>query len=325
MPRKPLPKSRRQYVLVSEALEIAKELKGAKRAAAPKFIEPSLATLRDRPPSGDAWLHEIKFDGYRLQAHVKDQQARFFTRRGYDWTKRFKALGAPFWYLPTRHAVIDGEVVVLLPEGQSDFGALQDDLGEGRSDRFVFFAFDLLYLDGLDLRGCALVDRKLVLQTLLEKADGNLRYSAHLEEDAKTIYRNACRLKLEGIVSKRKDARYVSGRSANWTKVTCRKRATFVVAGIAYNRNRFEGIYLARPDDMTYAGKVEHGFTPVSQKELEKRAKGLESRTQPLARRIRKPKAHWLKPELLVEVEYRALTGEGKVRHPSFKGIREDL
>jgi bifunctional non-homologous end joining protein LigD len=117
----------------------------------------------------------------------------------------------------------------------------------------------------------------------------------------------------------------VSGRSNAWTKVTCRKRETFVVAGLAYNKRKFEGIYLARQDDLSYAGKVENGFTPESQRELESRAKALATSRSPLSTSVRKPKAHWLKPELLVDVEYRALTGEGKLRHPSFKGLREDL
>jgi bifunctional non-homologous end joining protein LigD len=306
---------------------MAATLSGAKAGPFPKFIALALATLRDRPPSGDAWVHEIKFDGYRLQVHLLEGQARFYTRRGHDWTHRFKALQRPFWDLPVHRAVIDGEVVILTPAGLSDFGALEEDLGAGRSDRFTFFGFDLLYLNSRDLRSCALIDRKGVLEALIGELTGSLRYSQHLEVDGARMYADACKLELEGIVSKRKDSRYSSGRTANWTKVTCRTRDTFVVAGIAYNRNKFDGIYLARrkEDGLIYAGKVENGFTPASQHDLESRAKNLRTRTQPLARKIRKPKAHWLKPELLVDVEYRALTGEGKVRHPTFKGLRDDL
>jgi bifunctional non-homologous end joining protein LigD len=211
--------------------------------------------------------------------------------------------------------------------GLSDFGAPEDDLGAGRSDRFVFYGFDLLYLDGWDLRGCTLIERKRALEALIGGLMGPVGYSKHLDTDGKRMYADACKLELEGIVSKRKDARYASGRSANWTKVTCRTRETFIVAGIAYNRSKFDGINLARrdDDDLLYAGKVENGFTPASQQDLESRAKSLFTRAQPLTRKIRKPKARWLKPELLVDVEYRALTGEGKMRHPSFKGVREDL
>jgi bifunctional non-homologous end joining protein LigD len=139
------------------------------------------------------------------------------------------------------------------------------------------------------------------------------------------MFKRACRMGIEGIVSKRADAVYASGRSNAWAKITCRKRETFVVAGLAYNKRKFEGVYLARPDDMSYAGKVEHGFTLQTQRDLERRARDLATRTTPLSTKVSKPKARWLKPELLVDVEYRALTGEGKLRHPSFKGIREDL
>jgi bifunctional non-homologous end joining protein LigD len=325
--KRALPKSQCQYVKNSEAVRTASKLKGLKAAPFPKFIAPALATLRDRPPSGDNWVHEIKFDGYRLQAHLRDGQTTFYTRRGYDWTRRFKSLQAAFWQLPADRAVIDGEVVVLTADGLSDFGALEDDLGAGHSDRFRFFAFDLLYLNSWDLRASALIDRKRVLEALVSGGEGRLRYSEHVEADSKAIYQNACKLQLEGIVSKRKDSRYASGRTTSWTKVTCRTRDTFVVAGIAYNHNKFDGIYLARrnEDGLLYAGKVENGFTPASQRDLEERAKALISRAQPLTKKIKKPKAQWLKPELLVDVEYRALTGEGKVRHPSFKGVREDL
>jgi bifunctional non-homologous end joining protein LigD len=326
MPRR-APKSERQYVRNSDALRLAAKLKGAKAGPFPNFVEPALATLRDKPPSSEAWVHEIKFDGYRLQAHLREGKTAFYTRRGFDWTPRFKSLQSAFWDLPADRAVIDGEVVVLTSEGLSDFGALEDALGAGHSDRFTFFAFDLLCLNSWDLRACALIERKRGLEELIGDRRARLRYSEHVEANSKDLYQNACKLQLEGIVSKRKDARYSSGRTANWTKVTCRTRDTFVVVGIAYNRNKFDGIYLARrkEDGLLYAGKVENGFTPASQRDLEERAKALMSRAQPLTKKIRKPKAQWLKPELLVDVEYRALTGEGKVRHPSFKGLREDL
>jgi bifunctional non-homologous end joining protein LigD len=307
---------------------MAAGLEGAKAGPPPKFIEPALATLRGRPPAGDNWVHEIKFDGYRLQAHLREGNTTFYTRRGYDWTSRFKSLQAAFWDLAADRAVIDGEVVVQTPEGLSDFGALEDELGAGRSERFVFFAFDLLYLNSWDLRACALTDRKRALKALIGNVEGRLRYSEHVEADSNVLYRNACKLQLEGIVSKRKGSRYASGRTANWTKVTCRTRETFIVAGIAYkNGKKFDGIYLARrtEEGLLYAGKVENGFTPALQRDLEARARRLTAPGQPLTKKLKKPKARWLKPELLVDVEYRALAGVGKVRHPSFKGIREDL
>jgi bifunctional non-homologous end joining protein LigD len=219
-------------------------------------------------------------------------------------------------------------VVVQNEDGTSDFGALEADLGEGRCDRFVFYAFDLLYLDGFDLRRAPLTERKRVLSILLESAKEPLRFSPHFEpEDAKKLYTDACKLGLEGLVSKRADAPYRSGRTLVWTKVTCRHRDTFYAVGLASHRGKFDGVYLARKDAdaFVYAGKVERGFSERQVKELKERLKGLKTKRQPLTPRVEKPKATWFKPAVLVDVEYRALTGTQKVRHPSYKGIREDL
>jgi bifunctional non-homologous end joining protein LigD len=187
--------------------------------------------------------------------------------------------------------------------------------------------FDLLYIDGQSLVGCALMDRKEVLAELLRGQKGSIRFSEHLEGGGERLFKQACKLELEGIVSKRKDALYRSGRNPDWTKRTCRQRETFVVAGIATKGGKFDGIYLGRRVDgeLLYSGKVEHGFSADSERDLRRRAEKLKTRAQPLTKKIKKPKATWLKPKLLVEVEYRALTGAGKLRHPSFKGVREDL
>jgi bifunctional non-homologous end joining protein LigD len=293
----------------------------------PGFIQPCLATLRDKVPSGDAWLHEIKFDGYRLQLHKAENDIRLFTRRGHDWSKRFSSLVEAAWYLSATHLILDGEVIVPTREGHSDFAALEADLGAGRSDRFIYYVFDVVYINGISLRDCVLTDRKTVLAELVRDQVGPIRFSEHLAGGGDGLFKRACALELEGLVSKRKDTRYRSGRSADWTKRTCRQRETFVVAGIALKRGKFEGIYLARREngELHYAGKVENGFDTNSETELRRRAEKLKSSTQPLTKKIKKPKAIWLTPKLLVDVEYRALTGTGKVRHPSFKGIRDDL
>jgi bifunctional non-homologous end joining protein LigD len=320
-------KSKRQYVAQNDAAVIASQLTGAKGAGMPHFIEPCLATLRDKVPSGDQWLHEIKFDGYRLQLHKRENDVRLFTRRGFDWTKRFESLVHAAWVLPVTHLVLDGEVIVPTKTGHSDFGALEAELGAGRSKRFVFYVFDILHINGLSLRDCRLEDRKTVLEELLRDQDGSIRFSEHLDGGGEPLFKRACRLELEGLVSKRKDSKYRSGRSADWTKRTCRHRETFVVAGIAMKRGKFDGVYLARREDahLLYAGKVEHGFYSSSEKDLQRRAGKLKAKTQPLSTKINKPKAIWLKPHLLADVEYRAVTSTGKLRHPSFKGLREDL
>jgi bifunctional non-homologous end joining protein LigD len=306
---------------------MARELPGIKAAPFPGFIEPALATLAGKVPSGERWVHEIKFDGYRLQLHAGDGGIKFYTRRGHDWSKRFANLAEAAWNLKTHGTIIDGEVIVPTESGLSDFGALESDLGAGRCGRFVFHAFDLLYLDGYDLRGAGLVDRKKVLGELIADSEGPLQISEHLEVEGPEMYRNACALKLEGVVSKVRDGPYRSGRTNNWVKVTCRKRDTFVVVGVATKGKKFDGVYLGREEKgkLVYAGKVEHGFSDTSAKDLQKRLKPFITGKQAFAKKISKPKATWYEPSVLVDVEYRALTGEGKLRHPSFKGVREDL
>lgn len=313
-------------MLQNDAAIIAAKLEGAKPAKHPDFIKPALATLHDRVPSGSNWAHEIKFDGYRLQLHKQQNDIRAFTRRGHDWTERFSSLVAALYRLEVYDVVLDGEVIVPTETGHSDFGALESDLGAGRSDRLIYFAFDVLHIHGYDLRRCKLADRKRVLEELLRAATGPIRYSEHLPDGGSKLFEHACKLGLEGIVSKRLDSHYRSERTNVWTKITCRKRDTFVVAGVAYKSNKFDGIYLGRRKgrELVYAGKVEHGFSPASTKALEKEAEPLFTHVQPLTKKITKPKAQWLKPKLFAEVEYRALTGDGKLRHPSFKGLRHD-
>jgi bifunctional non-homologous end joining protein LigD len=324
---RPRSKSRRQYVVQNDAQLMAAKLKGAKPARMPGFIAPCLATPSEKVPSGERWIHEIKFDGYRIQLHRRENDTRFYTRRGHDWTRRFSSLVAAAGALPNFPVVLDGEVIVPTDSGHSDFGALESDLGAGRSDRFIYYVFDILHIGAFSLRGCKLSDRKAVLAELLEGQKGPIRFSEHLDGGGEALFRQACRLELEGLVSKRKDSAYHPGRSADWSKRTCRQRETFVVAGIAYKGGRFDGIYLGRreEDDLLYAGKVENGFSAESERDLTQRAEKLKARVQPLTKKIKKPKAIWLKPKLLVDVEFRALTGDGKLRHPSFKGVREDL
>jgi bifunctional non-homologous end joining protein LigD len=169
-------KSQRQYIPQNDAGKIAAALEGARGERMPKFIVPSLAMVRDKVPMGDQWLHEIKFDGYRLQLHKRENDVRFYTRRGHDWTKRFSSLIQSAWYLPVTHLILDGEVIVPTASGHSDFGSLEDDLSTGRSDRFVYFVFDILHINGIWLRDCALVDRKSVLVELLRGQTGPIRF-----------------------------------------------------------------------------------------------------------------------------------------------------
>jgi bifunctional non-homologous end joining protein LigD len=293
------------------------------KASFPGFIEPELATSIEKVPSGERWIHEIKFDGYRVQVHLRDAAVKVFTRRGNDWTNRFKKIASDAWHVNAGSAIIDGEVVAPAADGTTDFSVLQNEL-KGRSKKIVLVAFDLLYLNGRDLRGLPLYERKAVLKKII--ADTDVQFSESFEVDGREMYKHACKTGLEGVVSKLRDSRYRSGRTNDWAKKPCAQRETLPIAGFALDGKKFGGIYVGRRKgkDLVYAGKVDHGFDLASAKELQARLKPLIRSTQPYAKKI----AHrgiWVEPELLAEIEYRAKSAEGKVRHPFFKGIREDL
>jgi bifunctional non-homologous end joining protein LigD len=296
---------------------------GGIKANYPGFIAPALATSITKVPSGERWIHEIKFDGYRVQVHLANSSVKVFTRRGHDWTNRFKKIADDAWHINAGSAIIDGEVIVPSEDGVSDFSVLQNEL-RGKSNKLVLYAFDLLYLNGFDMRKAPLLQRKAALRTLIAKTD--ILLSESFETEGATLFKQACKMGLEGVVSKVSDAKYNSGRINDWVKITCRQRETLPIAGFALKENKFDGLYLGRTKgkDLIYAGKIDHGFDKVSAKDLQARLKPLIRKEQPYAKRI----AHrgvWVEPSLLAEVEYRAKSAEGKVRHPVFKGIREDL
>jgi bifunctional non-homologous end joining protein LigD len=301
----------------------AKPPAGGIKANFPGFINPALATSITKVPSGDRWIHEVKFDGCRVQVHIVNDGVRIFTRRGNDWTTRFKKIAADAWHLNAKSAIIDGEVIVPAANGVSDFSVLQNEL-RGKSTKLVLYAFDLLYLNGYDMRKAPLFQRKAALRTLVAKSD--ILFGDSFEVDGTEMFKSACSMGLEGVVSKVHDARYHSGRTNDWVKVTCRQRETLPIAGFALKENKFDGLYVGRQKgkQLVYAGKVDHGFDAASAKDLQARLKPLIRKTQPYAKKI----AHrgiWVEPSLLAEIEYRAKSAEGKVRHPFFKGIREDL
>jgi bifunctional non-homologous end joining protein LigD len=293
------------------------------KARLPGFIEPALATSIEKVPSGDRWIHEIKFDGYRVQVHLANEAAKIFTRRGHDWTKRFRKVAHDAWRIKASSAVVDGEIVVPAENGTTDFSVLQNEL-KGSSKRIVLVAFDMLYLNGRDMRKLPLVRRKAERKKIIAGTD--VQFSESFEIEGREMFAHACRLGLEGVVSKVRDSAYASGRGNNWVKKTCAQRETLTIAGFALDEGKWDGIYLGRRkgDDLVYAGKVDHGFDKVSAADLQKRLKPLIRKTQPYAKRIAH-KGVWVEPKLLAEIEYRAKSAEGKVRHPFFKGLREDL
>jgi bifunctional non-homologous end joining protein LigD len=293
------------------------------KASFPGFIPPALATKIDKVPGGDRWIHEIKFDGYRVQLHIANDDIKVFTRRGHDWTKRFRKIAADAYLINAGSAIIDGEVVVPAVDGTTDFSVLQNEL-KGKSTKIVMVAFDLLYLNGQDLRKLPLLERKAILQKLIAKTA--IQFSESFELDGHEMFKHACKTGLEGVLSKVRDSRYPTERTNDWVKVTCAQRETLPIAGFALDGNKWDGIYVGREKagQLIYAGKVDHGFTPESEKELRAKLKPLVRKTQPYAKKI----AHrgiWVQPSLLAEIEYRAKSAEGKVRHPFYKGLREDL
>jgi bifunctional non-homologous end joining protein LigD len=287
------------------------------------FIEPALATSIDRVPSGDRWVHEIKFDGYRVQVHLANETVKVFTRRGHDWTNRVKKVAADAWHIKASSAIVDGEIVVPAADGTTDFSVLQNEL-KGTSTKIVLVAFDLLYLNGRDMRKLPLDQRKAALTKIIAGSD--VQFSESFEIDGREMFAHACKIGIEGVVSKVRDSVYASGRGNNWVKKTCAQRETLTIAGFALDEGKWDGMYLARRkgSELIYAGKVDHGFDKTSAAELRNRLEPLKRKTQPYTKRIGH-KGIWVEPKLLAEIEYRAKSAVGKVRHPIFKGLREDL
>ncbi|MEH2485855.1 non-homologous end-joining DNA ligase [Bradyrhizobium sp. AZCC 2230] len=293
------------------------------KAPLPGFIAPALATSIDRVPAGERWIHEIKFDGYRVQVHLANEAVKVYTRRGHDWTRRFKKVAEDAWHIKASSAIIDGEIVVPAADGTTDFSVLQNEL-KGTSTKIVLVAFDLLYLNGRDIRKLPLIQRKAELKKIIAGTD--VQFSESFEIDGPELFTHACKVGLEGVVSKVRDSVYPVGRSNNWVKKTCAQRETLTIAGFALDEGKWDGMYLGRRKgaDLVYAGKVDHGFDKTSAAELQRRLEPLVRKTQPYARRIAH-KGIWVEPKLLAEIEYRAKSAEGKVRHPFFKGLRHDL
>lgn len=312
------------------------KVEGAERAAPPPdFVEPQLATLVDTAPEGEEWLHELKLDGYRIVARVDRGTVTLKSRRGNDWTSRLPTIASAVARLPLASAILDGEVVVLGNEGVSDFQLLQNSMEAGKDGACVYFLFDAPFLDGHDLRELPLLKRKELLSERLaglEPAGGPVRLSDHVVGNGGVFFDGACQIGLEGIVSKRVDGPYVSGRTRSWLKVKCSERQEFVIGGFTdprKTRGHFGALLLGvrDRDKLLYAGKVGTGFTSESLREIKKRLTKLERKTPPFDDPPRGAEAkgvHWLAPKLVAEVEFAERTHDGKVRHASFRGLRDD-
>jgi bifunctional non-homologous end joining protein LigD len=307
---------------------------GARKAPLPREPGAELATLVEAAPEGDGWLHEIKFDGYRILAVLKNGKATLLTRNAKDWTDRFKPVATAVLDLPVTDAVLDGEVVVLQDNGTTSFQALQNALSPGRTAaELTYFLFDILHLNGRDLRGVPLDERKRVLRSVLGlRGGGRLRFSDHVIGNGPDFHAQACGLGVEGIISKRRDSPYRAGRGRDWVKVKCVGRQEFVIGGFTDpggSRTGFGALLLGVYDgaELRYAGRVGTGFNEKLLKEMTKRLKSLEMDSPAFVNPPTGAEAkgvHWIRPELVAEVKFTEFTDDDVLRHPAFEGLRED-
>ena len=309
-------------------------------AALPQWIQPQLTQLVEAAPDGDGWVHEIKFDGYRMHARLDRGAAKLLTRTGLDWTHKYPAIAAAVAELDARQAYLDGELCGVGPDGITSFSMIQLASDAGNAAGLVFFLFDLLHLDGEDLRARPLIDRKERLRALLANAAPSLRYSDHVTGQGPASYEKACALQVEGIVSKRADAPYAPGNRGLWRKVKCLNREEFVVVGWTDpegSRPWLGALLLAYYDPsgrLIYAGRVGTGIDAAELERLWRKLQPLAAAQMPLdvppprSSRFGSPlvlsRVHWVRPALVAEVKYLAWTGDNLLRQVVYEGLRED-
>jgi bifunctional non-homologous end joining protein LigD len=300
----------------------------------PSLIEPQLATLVDRAPGFDDWSYEIKFDGYRMLARIEADRAQIFTRNGHDWTARLPELATAFSRLPVNDAWIDGEAVVLNQSGQPDFNALQNAFDRRSTSEIIMFVFDLLWVNGTDIRAQPLRARRALLRELMDKADpGLLRFSEDFSEDPESLVASACKMKLEGIIGKRGDRPYISGRSTDWIKLKCYLRQEFVIGGFTRAKGARSGAHSLllgvheKDGSLRYAGSVKPYFDTRAAAAFVRRAEPARQRACPFDNRPAPEKDRdyiWLHPAIVAECSFLEWTPGGEVRHPVFHAIRDD-
>jgi bifunctional non-homologous end joining protein LigD len=307
----------------------------ARTEAMPRFIKPQLATLVDNVPVGNEWMHEIKYDGYRALVAVSGEAIKIYTRSGLDWTDKFSPLAGAIKALDLPPALIDGEIIAFDADGNPSFSALQAVLKRGhgaeRADTpFHFFAFDLLSLDGMDLKSLPAIERKERLEALLADAEQPIHVADHLIGSGEKLYRSLCQAGQEGIIAKRVDAPYRSGRTRAWVKVKCTRRQEFVIVGWTRSKAKgraFSSLLLGQHEgsELVYKGKVGTGFDAATMTDLAEAMGPISTGTPQVIISAREARdVQWVEPRLVAEVSFAEFTGEGRVRHGSFLGLRSD-